>query len=101
MFGFSDCTMLPLQLTYAAKCFAALELPRCCIVCNMKCIVHTNLMIEGGAYRSDAQIEDGTKTQEQLRRQRKFHERAFIPIYVDSEDNMLPLIVQFGLELES
>ena len=74
-----------------------------CIVCNMQCIVHTNLMIEGGAYQSDAQIIDGrtTRTQEQLRRQRKFHERAFIPIYVDSEDNMLPLIVQFRLELES
>ena len=56
-------------------------------------------MIEGGAYQSDAQIIDGTRTQEQLRRQRKFHERAFIPIYVDSEDNMLPLIVQFRLEL--
>ena len=66
-------------------------------------MVHTNLMIEGGAYQSDAQIIDGrtTRTQEQLRRQRKFHERAFIPIYVDSEDNMLPLIVQFRLELES
>ena len=101
MFGFSDCNMLPLQLTYAAKCIAALELPRCCIVCNMQCIVHTNLMIEGGAYRSDAQIEDGNKTQEQLRRRRNFNERAFIPIYVDSEDNMLPLIVQFRLELES
>ena len=64
-------------------------------------MVHTNLMIEGGAYQSDAQIIDGTRTQEQLRRQRKFHERSFIPIYVDSEDNMLPLIVQFRLELES
>ena len=64
-------------------------------------MVHTKLMIEGGAYQSDVQIIDSTRTQEQLRRQRKFHERAFIPIYVDSEDNMLPLIVQFRLELES
>ena len=64
-------------------------------------MVHTNLMIEGGAYQSDVQIIDSTRTQEQLRRQRKFQGTRLHSIYMDSEDNMLPLIVQFRLELES